>query len=128
MKTLSFLPCFLILLTCQLLSCNSSETKKLSVHERRVALVNQHCSSCHLPAGPELLDKETWKNRVLPAMGKLLGLQVWNGNHYYQNDKSAISFSDWSEILAYYDSLAPVELKSVSPVLNKDQTWHLNAH
>jgi hypothetical protein len=125
MKFHSTTTLLLLFLTGLLQACTSSETRPLTIHERREALVNQYCSSCHLPVGPELLDQETWKNRVLPAMGKLFGLQVWNGNHYYQDDKSAISFSDWSEILAYYDSLAPVEIKSESPVLKNDQEWNI---
>ncbi len=71
----------------------------------------KYCSSCHLPISPELLDKETWKKRVLPAMAKQLGLEVWQNSAYYQNERSAISYADWMTIVAYYDSLAPEHLK-----------------
>jgi len=73
-------------------------------------LAGKYCSTCHLPVNPSLLDKETWKNQVLPAMAKQLGLEVWQNNHYFQNERSAISQSDWLKIIAYYDSLAPAKL------------------
>lgn len=80
-------------------------------------LAGKYCSTCHLPVEPELLDKDTWKNQVLPAMAKQLGLEVWQNNHYFQNERSAISQSDWLKIVAYYDSLAPVNLpQTVAPV------------
>ncbi|MCE7042597.1 VCBS repeat-containing protein [Dyadobacter sp. CY312] len=70
----------------------------------------RHCGSCHLAVSPALLDKETWKKRVLPAMARQLGLEVWQNSAYYQNEKSAISYADWMMIVAYYDSLAPAHL------------------
>lgn len=82
------------------------EGKKLSV---------KYCSTCHLGVDPGLLDKETWKNQVLPAMAKQLGLEVWQENKYFQNEKSTISHSDWLKIIAYYDSLAPVTIAQVKP-------------
>lgn len=80
-------------------------------------LAGKYCSTCHLPVEPELLDKETWKNQVLPAMAKQLGLEVWQNNHYFQNERSAISQNDWLKIVAFYDSLAPTSLsQTVVPV------------
>ncbi|WP_159470295.1 VCBS repeat-containing protein [Dyadobacter sp. 3J3] len=86
-------------------------------------LTLKYCSTCHLPAEPLLLDKETWKNQVLPAMAKQLGLEVWQNNHYFQNERSAISQSDWSKILAYYDSLAPVKLPLVKASIIPKTDW-----
>lgn len=53
----------------------------------------------------------------MPAMAKQLGLEVWQNNAYYQNEKSAIPFSDWMTLLAYYDSLAPEKLTAAKPEL-----------
>ncbi|WP_229253777.1 VCBS repeat-containing protein [Dyadobacter sp. NIV53] len=107
-----------------LVSCNENKDKqqieKLAKQEK---LVGQYCSSCHLKPDPSLLDKEIWRDRVLPAMAKQLGLEVWRGSKYYQNEKSAISLSDWMQIVAYYDSLAPQHLpvaKAPTPLV-KDQ-------
>ncbi|MCF2443005.1 VCBS repeat-containing protein [Dyadobacter sp. CY345] len=86
-------------------------------------LAEKYCSSCHLPVEPELLDKDTWKNQVLPAMAKQLGLEVWQGNKYFQNEKSTISHSDWLKIIAFYDSLAPVSVSQVKPPVAAISDW-----
>ena len=70
----------------------------------------KHCSTCHLAAEPALLDKETWKNRVLPAMAQYFGIEVWQKNQYFASDQSAMPITDWMKIVAYYDSLAPAHL------------------
>ena len=86
-------------------------------------LAAKYCSSCHMAVDPDLLDKETWKNQVLPAMAKQLGLEVWQGNKYFQNEKSAISQGDWQKIVAYYDSLSPVKLAQVKPPAAVIHDW-----
>jgi hypothetical protein len=86
-------------------------------------LAIQYCGSCHLTPEPALLDKETWNNRVLPAMANQLGLEVWQKNHYYQNERSAISQSDWMKIVSYYDSLAPAQLSQNEKPLNPAKDW-----
>ena len=88
-------------------------------------LAGKYCSTCHLPVEPELLDKETWKNQVLPAMAKQLGLEVWQNNHYFQNERSAISQSDWLKIVAYYDSLAPASLPLTSAPVKPLHDWSI---
>ncbi|MBE9461069.1 FG-GAP repeat domain-containing protein [Dyadobacter subterraneus] len=86
-------------------------------------LAQKYCSTCHLPVEPSLLDKETWKNQVLPAMAKQLGLEVWQNNHYFQNEKSSISQGDWMKIIAYYDSLAPVKLPQTKAPTAPKNDW-----
>lgn len=111
-----------LLLSCVLIfSCHIKNDTTQSVADEKLVkgklLANKYCSSCHLAPDPFLLDKETWHNRVLPAMAKQLGLEVWRGNNYYQNEKSAISQADWMQIVAYYDTLAPEHLPvSKSPL------------
>ena len=39
------------------------------------ALAKQYCGSCHLYTAPDLLDKKTWKESVLPNMGWRLGIR-----------------------------------------------------
>lgn len=39
-------------------------------------LANAYCGSCHLKPGPEVLDKNTWKTKVLPDMRKRMGLYL----------------------------------------------------
>ena len=79
----------------------------------------KHCSTCHLPVDPALLDKETWKNRVLPVMAQYFGIEVWQRNQYFATENSAMPITDWMKIVAYYDSLAPAQLagpRAPSPV------------
>lgn len=70
----------------------------------------KHCSTCHLPVDPALLDKDTWKNRVLPVMAQYFGIEVWQKNQYFAGERSAVSITEWMKIVAYYDSLAPAHL------------------
>lgn len=70
----------------------------------------KHCSSCHLPVEPALLDRDTWKNRVLPVMAQYFGIEVWQKNQYFAGENAAMPITDWMKIVAYYDSLAPVHL------------------
>ncbi|MDB5263148.1 MAG: hypothetical protein JWQ14_2429 [Adhaeribacter sp.] len=85
-------------------------------------LAQGYCGSCHLFPAPALLDKQTWKNSVLPNMAMRLGLALNSDNPYvgipYQDiqvvvqagvfaDKPLISQQDWEKIVTYYDSAAP---------------------
>ena len=88
-------------------------------------LAQKYCATCHLAPDPSLLDKETWHNQVLPAMAKQLGLEVWQNTTYYQNEKSAISYADWMEIVAYYDSLAPEHLSAPKPPVSLVKDWSI---
>lgn len=122
-----------LLLSCVLIvSCHIKNDTTQSLADEKLAkgklLVNKYCGSCHLAPNPSLLDKETWSNHVLPAMAKQLGLEVWQGNHYYQNERSAISQADWTQIIAYYDSLAPEHLsvpKSPVPLVKEWSAFSL---
>ena len=107
-------------------SCNSK--KENTQGEKRIAekkLADKYCSSCHLVPDPSMLDKATWNERVLPAMARQLGLEVWQGNKYYQNDRSSISLADWMQIVAYYDTLAPEHLPVAKPAKPLIEDWSL---
>ncbi|CAH0996121.1 hypothetical protein EMA8858_02251 [Emticicia aquatica] len=93
------------------LGCNQpSEGEKLA---------QTYCSSCHIFPEPSLLDKNTWKNNIMPVMAKQLGLQIVNGEVYPDIQKgvdnqyqsiSAISPEDWEKIVAFYQKNAPEKL------------------
>jgi hypothetical protein len=95
-------------------SCEKTNRKNaeedVEIAANRKNLAQKYCGSCHLPVDPALLDKETWRERVLPAMAKKLGMEVFQNHQYFQNKQSAISYGDWMEIVAFYDSLAPDKL------------------
>jgi hypothetical protein len=61
-----------------LLSClrgnNQRHTETEKPVEAAERLAKKHCASCHLFPSPELLDKDTWQNHVLPAMGYRFGI------------------------------------------------------
>ncbi|MCE6988548.1 VCBS repeat-containing protein [Dyadobacter sp. CY323] len=118
---------FLVIVICvSLFSCAKKQDRAERLaekFERRDKLSKQYCGTCHLPVDPGLLDKETWRNRVLPAMARQLGLEVWQGKTYYQNERSAISHADWTEIVAYYDSLAPNQLPEPAKTISPANDW-----
>lgn len=77
---------------------------RVVVTNRREALARRYCSSCHLFAQPELLDKETWKSGVLPMMFRRLGvskLKPENG----PGEKAVLE--DWKTICEYFIENAP---------------------
>lgn len=82
-------------------------------------LAQQYCGACHLPVSPDMLDRETWENNVLPAMAPKLGIGVWGQNQYYPADHSTsnfeVSFADWIKILEYFKEEAPEILEASDP-------------
>lgn len=89
-------------------SCSYEKTKPGA----RVA--KKYCASCHLFPEPGLLDKQTWKEGVLPMMAVRLGIQYYEGSYATTLDKkeNAVSFTDWIEIAEYYTSQAPVSMRA----------------
>ncbi|MBC7830178.1 MAG: VCBS repeat-containing protein [Chitinophagaceae bacterium] len=89
-------------------------------------LAKTYCSNCHLFPEPSLLDKITWKNNVLPAMGKLLGAQQLDLHPFEESDRIishqefSISAEDWKQLVKYYTDEAPAKLppQSRSPITN----------
>lgn len=82
-------------------------------------LAQTHCGSCHLYPEPNLLDKTTWKNNILPEMATQLGLQLVNGEAYLDIQQgadgkfesvSSILPEDWKKIVAFYEENAPEKL------------------
>jgi hypothetical protein len=71
------------------------------------ALARVQCSGCHLLPSPELLDKTTWREGVLPAMAEQFGIEVLQGNVYLPSKNSRLSGQDWQAIIHYYETLAP---------------------
>lgn len=121
---------FLISLTCVVLvACNSSEQPALPPVQINMPVLTgqelseRYCSSCHQYPSPQLLDKKSWEQHMLPRMGYLLG--------FYENDsvrssliekgkggeivekagvfpkKPLIDSLSWQKIQDYYLSEAP---------------------
>jgi len=81
-------------------------------------LANAYCASCHVKPEPEILDKTTWKEKVLPDMRKRMGLTLPDDfGQTLPEDMGVpagvyskvqlIRAKDWEKILAYYSENAP---------------------
>ncbi|MGB3150247.1 MAG: VCBS repeat-containing protein, partial [Maribacter sp.] len=99
------------------------DSKKFTAKE----LSNRYCAMCHKFPEPTLLDKETWKNSVLPNMALRLGLKMAGKDNFISKDtvetnllkqyntypeKALITKQDWSKIEAYYINNAPKKLET----------------
>ena len=88
-------------------------------------LAQRYCASCHLFPEPELLDRDTWRSSVLPAMSWRLGIRDTShrplmGRNMNEQflirqanvfpDSALLSEASWERIVDYYDSLAPSQL------------------
>ncbi|TXE12265.1 FG-GAP repeat domain-containing protein [Algoriphagus aquimarinus] len=81
-------------------------------------LANAYCASCHVKPEPEILDKNTWKDKVLPDMRMRIGLYLPEdfGNPLPEDlgvppgiysKRALIRREDWDKIHAYYMENAP---------------------
>jgi cytochrome c5 len=97
-----------------------------ALHLTGAELAKAYCQACHAYPAPELLDKQTWKNGVLPNMALRLGLNL-TGDSPYQGktqqetmdllqagiypDKPLITQQEWAKIEAYYLEHAPEKME-----------------
>jgi len=105
-------------------SCNN--TSAPPTVESQIAngklLTQKHCVSCHMLPDPALIDRKSWINGVLPAMGKNLGVGLFMGQ-YFTNKGAAINISDWQDIVTYYSHLSPVNLVIPKPSVVPLNDW-----
>jgi len=129
----------LVLIVVALTKCNSatnhsaSETTTGIFSKDDVAkgqgLAAAYCQSCHKLPDPALLDKETWRNHVLPVMGKYLGVNsvastgkliTPESDDNYLPSRPVVDSAKWQQISAYYITKAPEHL----PVPNRPEPIH----
>lgn len=94
-------------------------------------LAKQYCASCHLFPEPQLLDKKTWQDGVLPNMAMRLGIRMPGQDPFAGMDTAEIhlvrslnvypeqpllSQADWQQIVNYYTTQAPNEPLTQQPV------------
>ena len=92
--------------------------------EHGEALAKKYCASCHLYPEPQLLDKKTWREGVLPNMAMRLGIRMPGQDPFKDMDTTdarlvhalnvypkqpLIPQADWQQIVNYYTSQAPNE-------------------
>ena len=92
---------------------NSPPTPESQIADGKM-LSQKFCGNCHMLPDPALIDKKSWVNGVLPAMGKNLGILNLMGS-YYMDKNASISLSDWQKIVTYYQSTAPDSLIMPKP-------------
>lgn len=82
-------------------------------------LAKTWCSSCHLFPEPQLLDKKTWIDKVLPDMGARLGFKTFRDGSYRPNSKvpdgvyaaePLLEMAEWEQIKSWYEREAPDQL------------------
>ena len=105
-------------------SCNSvpqadQKSAKDSSIQAGKRLAESYCQSCHLLPDPGLLDKKSWTDGVLPAMGPRLGIFAFGNSVYpskrndpdipkgYYPSAPVISFDQWQNIIDYYAAYSP---------------------
>ena len=93
----------------QLFSCNNASRFPSKNAEKGFHLAQQYCKSCHQFPEPELLDKTTWAQYVLPKMGGFLGFRYMGQNAYFESGHQAMPVDDWNKIVLYYYVSSPSE-------------------
>jgi hypothetical protein len=74
------------------------------------ALAQKYCGNCHVFPEPKLLNKEAWRQNVLPAMAKKLGID--NIYETQLDEKNVmLSIDEWKRIATYYIHEAPDSLQ-----------------
>lgn len=99
-------------------------------------LAHTYCASCHAFTEPDLLDKNTWVQSVLPEMGLRMGIgdrnTVLNRMSFQLFDKlcnlgiypasPVITLKEWKRIVAYFEKNAPDALAKVDAIPPREPT------
>lgn len=102
-------------------------------------LARTHCGSCHQFPDPNLLDKKSWEESVLPVMAFRMGLNADVKRsttlqdqyfHLTENqlvpEKALLSDAEWKQIKDYYLTLAPDSLENRLEVLPENEQFRIN--
>ncbi|SDE44242.1 Repeat domain-containing protein [Mucilaginibacter pineti] len=113
---------------------NCTNTKGHYSSEGEV-LSKKYCTSCHAYPSPSLLNKQTWANHVLPAMGAFADLFKDKDGTYrkltpemaaqYRNPlfahvRASIPTADWEKVVDFYLENAPDSLISPAVPITAD--------
>lgn len=107
---------------CHLIN-NKKEVEVDPVNGKQLSEI--YCSTCHIYPDPNLLDKKTWSEKVLPAMAHRFGIytdiardsliETGKGGYHVLEagifpNHQMISDAQWEAIVQYYISMAPDSL------------------
>lgn len=109
-----------------IIACDNQKTSDDSTVKEGEKLAKMYCASCHKFPEPELLDKQTWKEHMLPRMGYFLGIYKDPSERMELIEKgeggkevealglfpkeAVISKEEWQAIRTYYLELSPDSL------------------
>ncbi|MES2519174.1 MAG: VCBS repeat-containing protein [Bacteroidota bacterium] len=108
-------------------SCTNTKKKEEYIppqpsKESGLVLAQTYCGSCHQFPSPDLIEKEVWKDHVLPKMARRLGLEpdlfkIYEGIELEElpiiteagiyPEKPVMAKEDWQKIVKYYLDNAP---------------------
>lgn len=83
-------------------------------------LARAYCASCHAFPEPQLLDKNTWQNGVLPQMAPRVGVHAqslsaeMSRSPYMSVLSKRVAPEEWQKIVEYFRAQAPDSLPSQS--------------
>lgn len=90
-------------------SCNNNSNTTIAQTSAGKALALKYCQSCHSFTSPLLADKKSWRDGILPAMAKMLNLEIYMGQAV-ANPNSAVTLAEWQAIVKWYVANAPDSL------------------
>jgi len=96
-------------------SCDNGNDKILKEGEQ---LARSYCISCHAFPEPDLLDKKTWEDNVLPQMGQFMNVDIYyepynnsgpsgDVNVKRVSPENQFPYEKWKSIVAWYITTAP---------------------
>ena len=124
----------ILVLVAWLMISKNRRQENVTVATHGDALASQYCGSCHLFPEPQLLDKKTWRDGVLPNMAMRLGMRMPGQDPFKGMDtveiglvrslnvypeQHLISQGEWQQIEDYYTTQAPNEplpQQAVTPI------------
>ncbi|MEM6642693.1 MAG: VCBS repeat-containing protein [Bacteroidota bacterium] len=129
---LYFFSAALVAIFVALISCQDQRQEHPAADEGRL-LAQQYCSGCHILPEPDELNKQIWREEIMPKMGYMLGLRGLSPDElksfnddprgkieqknspYLIAKEPVISREQYDLISAYYIENAPEELDFENP-------------
>lgn len=120
-KLLHWLGPFCLVFT--VFACQEGQESAIILSEKGEKLAQLHCVSCHSYPAPDLLDKKTWDQYILPRMGSMMGILPVDSlgpdfiepaaqvaafkNPLLFRTEASLTMEEWQAIRQFYTTLAP---------------------
>ncbi|MCB0629280.1 MAG: hypothetical protein KDD15_06105, partial [Lewinella sp.] len=141
---------FYLVLLCLLWRCTNDPPVQNRTSEGNIAavvsdtsiasgavLAEKYCQSCHLLPSPDLLDKKTWVENVLPNMGARLGIRPNDYDPFagmatediaelkklgIYPEKPILGEEEWKNLVRFYENFAPQHLPTQNQITSVSPT------